>query len=152
VTIVRFLGWMMVCGPRLAYDGAENEEEDRRRDGCRGGSRRRWVVPVRGEVSASSGAIMEPRGPAESLDLGSLRIDILRQAVESYLGLAYPTDPPPEVVRRRLEWPPDADAEALLTHPPFERAGKGGEAGAAPIFALRLGNARYPHMKLQVQP
>jgi hypothetical protein len=95
---------------------------------------------------------MEARGPAESLDLRSLRIDILRQAVETYLGLAYPTGPPPEVVRRRLEWPPDADAEALLTHPPFERAGKGGEAGAAPIFALRLGNARYPHMKLQVQP
>ena len=26
------------------------------------------------------------------------------------------------------------------------------EGAEAPIFALRLGNARYPHMKLQVQP
>ena len=61
-------------------------------------------------------------------------------AIDVYLGIAYPSGPPPESVRRRLEWPDDADASVLLTHPPFERVGKeAAKAGA--IFALRLGNA-----------
>jgi len=94
---------------------------------------------------------MESPGTAESFDLHRLRIDILRQAAEIYLALAYPSGSPPEVVRRRLEWPPNVDAATLLSKPPFERAAKA-SAGKAPIYALRLGNARYPHMKLQVQP
>ena len=57
----------------------------------------------------------------------------------------------PEAVRRRLEWPAEVDAATLLTQPPFERAGKAGR-GAQAIYALRLGNAHYPHMKLQIQP
>lgn len=94
---------------------------------------------------------MEPRGPAVSNDFPGLRIDILRQALEIYLVQAYPAGPPPEVVRRRLEWPSDVDPATLLARPPFERVGKAG-GGGAPIYALRLGNLRYPHMKLQVQP
>jgi hypothetical protein len=94
---------------------------------------------------------MEPRGPVGPYDLRGLRIDVLRHAVEVYLGLAYPSGSPPEAVARRLEWAPEVDAATLLTRPPFERASKA-SGGAAPIFALRLGNARYPHMKLQVQP
>jgi len=95
---------------------------------------------------------MEPHRPADALDLGRLRIDVLRQAVEIYLELAYTKGPMPEVIRRRLEWPAVADASSLLDGPPFERAGKGAEGGGSPIFALRLGNAGYPHMKLQIQP
>lgn len=94
---------------------------------------------------------MKPPGPAVPQDLQGLRIDILRQAVEIYLGLAYPSCSPPEAVRRRLEWPADVEPSTMLARPPFERAGKAGP-GAAPIYALRLGNERYPHMKLQVQP
>ena len=94
---------------------------------------------------------MEPRGPAGPPDLQSLRIDLLRQAVDVYLALAYPNTPLPDVVRRRLEWPPEADPMTLLSHPPFERANRPGPDGPA-IFALRLGNHRYPHMKLQIQP
>lgn len=71
--------------------------------------------------------------------------------MEIYLGLSYPAGPPPEAVRRRLEWAPDVEPATLLTRPPFERVGKASGA-EAPIFALRLGNTRYPHMKLQVQP
>ena len=52
--------------------------------------------------------------------------------------------PPPEAVRRRLDWPADVDAATLLSRPPFERAGKGTPGPAAPIYALRLGNRRYP--------
>ena len=95
---------------------------------------------------------MEARGPGEPEDLRGLGIDILRRAADVYLALAYPSGPPPEAVRRRLDWPPGVAAEALLTGPPFERAGKGGDGVPGPIYALRLGNARYPHMKLQVQP
>jgi hypothetical protein len=94
---------------------------------------------------------MEPRGLDEPHDLHQLRIDSLRQAVDIYLGLAYPSKAPPEAVRRRLEWAAGVDAATLLSKPPFERAGKAPGTGAL-IYALRLGNARYPHMKLQIQP
>jgi hypothetical protein len=94
---------------------------------------------------------MEPLRPADPRALNQLRIDVLRQAIAVYLATAYPSGPPPEAVRKRLEWPADADAATLLTRAPFERAGKAGETGSE-IFALRLGNTRYPHMKLQIQP
>jgi hypothetical protein len=94
---------------------------------------------------------MESGRPAGPHELQSLRIDILRQAVEIYLAVAYADTPPPEPVRRRLEWEPGIEPASLLTRPPFERASKAA-GGAQPIFALRLGNHRYPHMKLQVQP
>lgn len=67
------------------------------------------------------------------------------------MALAYPGVEPPEVVRRRLTWDPGLDAESLLARPPFERAGYS-KTNGAPIYALRLGNLRYPHMKLQIQP
>jgi hypothetical protein len=94
---------------------------------------------------------MEPLRPADPQDLHHLRIDVLRQAIAVYLEIAYPSGQAPEAVRRRLEWPSDSDASTLLTRAPFERAGKEGSSGAG-IFALRLGNTRYPHMKLQIQP
>jgi hypothetical protein len=78
-------------------------------------------------------------------------IDLLRKAVDTYLAIAYPSGEIPDIVRRRLVWPPGLSAEEMFTRPPFERAGKmPGHQG--PIYALRLGNERYPHMKLQIQP
>ena len=94
---------------------------------------------------------MEPRRPAEPTDLSALAVGELRQAVTVYLALAYPEGELPDAVRRRLAWGPDGDANALLNAPPFERAGKHKTTGS-PIYALRLGNTKYPHMKLQVQP
>ncbi len=94
---------------------------------------------------------MEPGGPSEPHELQGLRIDLLRRAVEIYLSLAYPTSPPSDAVRRRLVWPEGADAPTLLSRPPFECAGKSSGRGAS-IYALRLGNMHYPHMKVQVQP
>jgi len=82
-------------------------------------------------------------------DLRDLNLDDLRRAVAIYLACAYPSSAPPDAVRRRLDWPEGEGAVALLSKPPFERASK---PGAPPIHALRLGNSRYPHMKLQVQP
>ncbi len=94
---------------------------------------------------------MPPSEPAEPRDLHGLKIDVLRAAVDGYLRLAYPNCDPPEVVRRRLAWEEQPDVESLLSAPPFERAGEN-KTNGAPIYALRLGNVRYPHMKLQVQP
>ncbi len=82
-------------------------------------------------------------------DLRDLDLNELRRAVAIYLSFAYASGEVPESVRRRLEWPEAANAAELLAKPPFERANK---PGTPPIHALRLGNAKYPHMKLQIQP
>src|SRR5262249_21376838 len=94
---------------------------------------------------------MEPTRGAGHEDLRGLRLDLLRRAASLYLEVAYPSGMIPEIVRRRLEWREDLPADELLNKPPFERAGKA-PGQQAPIYALRLGNHRYPHMKLQIQP
>jgi hypothetical protein len=84
---------------------------------------------------------------------GHLHVSLteLRRAAEIYLRVAYGVAAVPDTVARRLDWPLDAEPDAVLAELPFERAA-GGEPGAPAIHALRLGNPRYPHMKLQVQP
>jgi hypothetical protein len=83
-------------------------------------------------------------------DLSNLEISVLRRAVDLYLVRAYPSAPPPAVVQARAIWPDGQEMLALLARPPFERANRAA-VGVAPIYALRLGNAAYPHMKLQIQ-
>jgi hypothetical protein len=94
---------------------------------------------------------MEPTVEAGHDDMRGLRLDILRTAAEIYLCLAYSAAVIPVAVTRRLVWREEGPADKVLGAPPFERAGKG-EGRAATVFALRLGNHRYPHMKLQIQP
>jgi hypothetical protein len=94
---------------------------------------------------------MEPNLAGGFGDLRGLRLDLLEQAAGIYLELAYPTGEVPESIRRRLIWQEGGSAEELLSGPPFERAGKA-PGRQTPIYALRLGNHRYPHMKLQIQP
>lgn len=94
---------------------------------------------------------MEPTTVAGHGDLHGLRLDLLRRATALYLELAYPEGNIPEAVRRRLEWRDDCSPTQLMSGPPFERAGMT-TGRQASIFALRLGNHRYPHMKLQIQP
>ena len=79
-----------------------------------------------------------------------LKLDTIRRAVAIYLQIAYPASEPPPAVRRRLVWPEAKDLGSLVSHAPFERVGR--TPDNEPIFGLRLGNARYPHMKLQIQP
>ena len=74
--------------------------------------------------------------------------DAIERAIDLYLGHAYPEGPPPSAVLRRLAWR-DVPGPLPLHDPPFEQSPGGPER--APSFALRLGNARYPHMKLQIQ-
>jgi hypothetical protein len=102
-------------------------------------------------VAATKELLMEPTLAAGNDDLRGLRLDLLRRATEIYLGLAYPAGVIPDVVQRRLAWREGCAADELLSAPPFERAGKA-PGRPAPVYALRLGNHRYPHMKLQIQP
>jgi len=102
-------------------------------------------------VVATKELLMEPTLAAEPEELPGLRLDLLRRATEIYLSLAYPSGMVPEAVQRRLAWQEGCTVDGLLSGPPFERAGKA-PGRPAPIYALRLGNHRYPHMKLQIQP
>jgi hypothetical protein len=101
-------------------------------------------------VAASQELLMEPMGASGHCDLRGLRVDLLRQAAEIYLKLAYPSGDLPEPALRRTTWREDCTADVLLKGPPFERAGKA-PGRPSPIYALRLGNHRYPHMKLQIE-
>jgi hypothetical protein len=87
----------------------------------------------------------------ERHELRGLRLDLIRRAAEIYLTLAYPNGVTSEAVRRRLLWRDGCEADELLKAPPFEKVGKA-PGRSTPIYALRLGNYRYPHMKLQIQP
>ncbi len=94
---------------------------------------------------------MEAPPDSGPVDVDAMRIDVLRKAVEIYLRHAYPTGDRPENVKRRTTWAEGLPPRELFARPPFERAGKT-PGSESPIYALRLGNGRYPHMKLQFQP
>ncbi len=101
-------------------------------------------------MAATQELLMEPTASAAQTDLSGLRVDLLRHAAQIYVRLAYPSGNLPEVVTRRLTWREDCTAEVLLKGPPFERAGKAAGRSSS-IYALRLGNHSYPHMKLQIE-
>ncbi len=78
-----------------------------------------------------------------------LELATLRSAIAIYLELAYSSGSPPPVVAERLHsLDGDADVSQLVLQKPFEHSRN---AAAHMVFSLRLGNERYPHMKLQVQ-
>lgn len=107
--------------------------------------------PGRSRQESTWGVPMEPSMTAGQGDLHHLRLDLLRQAVGLYLDVAYPGGAVPELVRSRLDWGETGTAGERLARPPFERAGTA-PGHQTPIYALRLGNHHYPHMKLQIQP
>jgi hypothetical protein len=102
-------------------------------------------------MAATKEMLMEPTLAMGHDDLHGLRLDLLRRSAEIYLALAYPSSVIPSAVAHRMIWAGGDNTEELLNGPPFERAGKA-PGRATPIYALRLGNYRYPHMKLQIQP
>jgi hypothetical protein len=94
---------------------------------------------------------MEASSGSPAPDPDALRLDVIRRAAELYIQFAYPSGQIPDAVNRRLSWSPGVTPAEVLSRPPFERAGRV-PGTQTPIYALRLGNARYPHMKLQIQP
>ena len=73
---------------------------------------------------------------------------MLRRAIEIYLGKAYDADPP-RVVLDRLP-PPPARPEEYLMSRSVERSPAADRPEGVRSFAIRLGNAAYPHMKLRL--
>src|SRR5262245_45454625 len=117
----------------------------------RGGASNPALGTALPKIMAIEGWHMEPSLAGIPDDLRGLRLALLRRAAAAYLERADPAGVIPEVVRRRLDWPAGSPTDQLLCGPPFERAAKP-PGRQTPIYALRLGNHRYPHMKLQIQP
>jgi len=74
----------------------------------------------------------------------------LREAVRIYLEEAYPDGAVPAEVRQRLEWPEAASLAELVQGGPFERIPPDAAMENCEHIGIRLGNRRYPHMKLGV--
>jgi hypothetical protein len=74
----------------------------------------------------------------------------LHEAVDLYLSRAYPEGDLAAPVRRRLEWREDLDFASMLGEAPFEKTASPNAPGGV-IYGLRVGNDRYPHMKMQIQ-
>ena len=80
-----------------------------------------------------------------------ISFDMVREAIAVFLSCAYPSGKLPEVVRRRIGLDGTRPVAELLNGPPFERY-----VAEAPfhctVYALRLGSADYPHLKMEIRP
>ena len=70
------------------------------------------------------------------------------EAVRIYLEEAYGDREPPSRVRERLQWPPGKTLAEIAAEETFERTPPDAPPEACIRLRLRLGNPRYPHMKL----
>jgi len=76
---------------------------------------------------------------------------MLQQAIRLYLEEAYGSAPLPGKVQSRLAWPAEGENLAeLAAAEVFERSPPDVPPAACQRIRLRLGNPRYPHMKLGV--
>jgi len=73
---------------------------------------------------------------------------MLEQAVGLYLEEAYGDSPVPGPVRERLRWPSGETVAALAASEVFERTPPDASPQECQRIGLRLGNRRFPHMKL----
>ena len=72
----------------------------------------------------------------------------IAQAIDIFLELAYDGRPTQPAERFRI--PPDCDATAWLMGGPAERSPDNAPLEQVRSFALRIGNNKYPHMKLKL--
>jgi len=82
--------------------------------------------------------------------LEEITSELLSRAVSLYLAVAYADGEPSEAARHRAELPEGRRGADLLGDERFERVPPDVPVGKAERINLRLGNARYPHMKLGV--
>jgi hypothetical protein len=69
------------------------------------------------------------------------------QAIDAYLAIAYLGKAPPSAVRQRLDTVRGCDEAAFFDCAVFELD----DRSAPTRYAVRLGNAFYPHMKLVIE-
>ena len=75
-------------------------------------------------------------------------METLHRAVRAYVLLAYGEHPPERVVR--LTPPAQGDTASWLMSEPIERDPPDAPLDQVHSFILRLGNRRYPHMKVRL--
>jgi len=80
-----------------------------------------------------------------------ITVEMLQQALNVYVGVAYENAPLPLTVKTRVnfirEFAGDSLAD-LLAHDVVEQFPPDAEGPAVTGYAIRLGNDKYPHMKL----
>jgi len=81
-------------------------------------------------------------------DLKDIDRAALQQAVHLYLDEAYGEGEPPARVRERLRWPAGETLADLAAGDAFECTPPDAPPAQWTRLRLRLGNPRYPHMKL----
>ena len=77
-----------------------------------------------------------------------LSFDTLREAIDIFLRVAYPTGEIPAAVRKRIALDPSLLIAELLDGLQFERYVSEGST----VYALRLGSVNYPHLKMEIRP
>jgi hypothetical protein len=82
-----------------------------------------------------------------------ISVEMLRKALDAYIVAAYQHAPHPLTVKSRVlfirEYAGDSLAD-LLAHDVIERLPAENEGNGATSYSIRLGNDRYPHMKLML--
>ena len=81
-------------------------------------------------------------------DLSDIDRETVEEAVRIYLEEAYGDSEPPPRVQERLQWPEGETLADLAAGDAFERTPCEAPPGECTHLRLRLGNPRYPHMKL----
>jgi len=85
------------------------------------------------------------------LKLDQITTGMMRKAVDVYIAAAYERSPLPVTVKSRVAFLSEHTSEDLrdvLSHDLIERAVSEEDAEVVDCYAIRLGNERYPHMKL----
>ncbi len=82
------------------------------------------------------------------MDLSDIDRPAFEKAVRIYLDEAYGEGEPPERVRGRLQWPPGETLAEVAAGDAFERTPPDAPPERCTRLRLRLGNPRYPYMKL----
>lgn len=80
--------------------------------------------------------------------------DMIREAVDIYAAAAYERKHLPLTVRNRIAFlkeHPGAALDEVLSHEMIERVTSEEDEGVVDSYRLRLGNERYPHMKLTLR-
>jgi hypothetical protein len=86
--------------------------------------------------------------------LDAMTTDLLREAMRIYVRAAYAHKPVPLNVKSRIEFFAEHPGEHLsdmLSHEMIERVPSEEDEDVVDSYAIRLGNEKYPHMKLALR-
>ena len=85
------------------------------------------------------------------MKLSEITSEMLAEAMALYLRIAYAEGAPTGAIREIATVDPQAPLEAALERDCVEKRCLPGEPGVVAKYLWRLGNARYPHMKLGLE-